>query len=377
MKTLIHACAGLCLAPLWLEATDITTEPIGFNKITCLANSDTIVGVPLRVQGSIRSALGAAPSVNGDSATITLAASALTANALTGHYLKFIDGDRAGRWYDIQTSANSGTPNTANAVTITLNGDTIGNATTGDKVLIAEYWTLDELFPPAEATNSWSGDPPVPNGHAIVASTSRFASGRRTEVLLPNLQGTGTNIAPNEAYYILSSGWRKQGAIYTDDYGTTTLTPDAYFIVRHPSSVTSSTTFRSIGEVETGSFAIPLSTHATLYQDNAVALPRPVDVQLNALGLVPGAFVPSTSRFSSGRKDELLVFNNSTSAFNKAPDRTYYYLNSGWRKQGESYTVDFGTDVIPAGGGFLIRKAPDPAGTTVFWNNPASYTVTP
>lgn len=373
--TLTWLCA--CLAPLCLNANDVSTEPIGFIKIACLPNSDTIVGVPLRTMGSVRAVLSTPPAVISGSATITLASSFLTAAELTGHFLKFIDGDRAGRWYDIQTSANNGTPNTTNAVTISLNGDTIGGATTGNKVIIAKYWTLNELFPPAGATTSWSGTPLVPNGHAIVASTSRFASGRKTELLLPDLQATGTNIAPNKTYYVFNSGWRQQGASFTEDFGAIRLTPDAYFIARHPSSVTSPTSFRNLGEVEMGTFAIPLSTHTTLYQDNAIALPRPLDVPLNALGLVSGAFVPSTSRFASGRKDELLIFNNSSSAFNKAPDRTYYYFDSGWRKVGESHLTDFGTDVIPAAGGFLIRKAPDPSGNTVFWNNPASYMANP
>jgi hypothetical protein len=50
-----------------------TTNPMGFNTVTCLANSDTIVGVPLRAQGSIATKLAAAPAVNGAQATLTLA----------------------------------------------------------------------------------------------------------------------------------------------------------------------------------------------------------------------------------------------------------------------------------------------------------------
>lgn len=164
---------------------------------------------------------------------------------------------------------------------------------------------------------------------------------------------------------------------YTDNFGATIMYPDKYLTVRHPSSVAYSTVFRCLGEVEIGSFAVPFRTRPSETQDNSVGLPRPVNVALNDLGLTAPAFVASTSRFSSGRKDELLVFDNATSAFNKAPSRTYYYFNSGWRKQGESYLTDFGTDSIPAGGGFLIRKAADGVGSTMFWNNPAIFRPVP
>ncbi|MFN2427032.1 MAG: 30S ribosomal protein S17, partial [Candidatus Binatia bacterium] len=45
----------------------------------------------------------------------------------------------------------------------------------GDRVVIAEYWTLDTLFPPAQATTGWTENTENPgeyiqNGHAVVAS---------------------------------------------------------------------------------------------------------------------------------------------------------------------------------------------------------------
>lgn len=346
-----------------LSAQSVTSEPFGFNKVTCLANSDTIVGVPLRKEGSQSSKLASAPLINGDAATLTLTATNLTPDALTKHYVKFNSGTKDGCFYDI-------TGNTANTVTINLNGDNLTGATTGDAVVIAEYWTLDSLFPPALATTD-----PTTTGHAIVASTSRFASGRLTEVLLPDLVGVGTNIAPIQTFFIYNGAWRKQGQAITSDFGSSILYADTYFIVRHPAAVTSSTTFRCLGEVELGNISIPLSTNAAAYQDNFIALPRPVAVTLDSLALVPEAFVASTSRFASGRKDELLVFNNIVNAFNKAPDVTYYYFNGAWRKHGQDYTVDFGLDTIPAGVGFLIRKAPN--ASTIFWKNPPNYSNVP
>lgn len=359
-----------CLAPLCLKAEDVTTEPIGFNKVTCLPNSDTIVGVPLRTQGSKRAALSAPPSVAGDSATISLGTAFLTPEELTGHYLKFIDGNRAGRWYDIQTAANSGTANTTSAVTISLNGDTLGTATTGDKVLIARYWTLDELFPPAGATTSWSGDPPVPNGHAIVASTSPLTI--KSEVLLPNLIGTGINLSSAASYFITGSAWKKFGALTEPGVGATVLYPDNYFTIRHKATVTSPTVFRIIGEVELQSMSIPLTFHGSGKQDNFIGLPRPVDVSLGDLGFDETTFLNSAS--SLAIKDSLLVFDNSLPGRNKSAAATYYRLtNNQWRKFGDASTDQSIISKIPAGSGFIIRKAASGAGGTSMWQNTPPY----
>jgi uncharacterized protein (TIGR02597 family) len=356
-----------------LSGEDVTTEPTGFNKVTCLANSDTIVSVPLRVKGGIRRALTAAPAISGDSATLTLTPDSFSPGAFTKHYLKFITGDREGRWYDIQTSANNGTPNTAAAVTINLNGDTLGGATTGDSVLIAEYWTLDTLFPPTGATSSWSGIPPVPDGHAIVASTN--ALNRKTEVLLPNLSGVGINISFSSTYYLTtgtSGTWKKVGDTSKPSFGDTILYPDNYFIIRHNSSVINPTVFKMVGEVEMQSMTIPLLSQSSGKQDNFIGLPRPVDVSLLNLALDGVSFVNSANALN--RKDELLVFNNALVGKNKSASATYYRLATGnsWRKVGDSTTVQDNT-VIPAGSGFIIRKASIAPAGTAMWQNPSPY----
>lgn len=347
----------LLAASLPVAAQSVTSDPIGFNKVTCLANSDTIVGVPLRKEGSLQAKLTADPVINGDFATLTLSATNL--GTLNNHYLKFNSGTKDGSWYGI--TANSG-----DQVTVDLNGDSLPGVSAGDSVLIAQFWTLASLFDPALATTN-----PATTGHAIVASTSRFLSGRMTELLLPDILATGTNIAPNQTFFIFNSGWRKQGEAITSDYGDSVLEPDTYFVVRHPPAVTSPTTYRCAGEVEAGNMTIVLNANPSVHQDNFIAIPRAADSTLDSLSLAPFAFVPSTSRFLSGRQDELLVFNNATSAFNKAPDRTYFYFNGAWRKQGSDHTVDFGGDLIPAAGGFLIRKAP--AQSSSYWTLPTGY----
>jgi len=351
------------------------TPPIGVNKVTCLANSDTIVGIPFRKEGS-RSTLTTGDPIavteEPDLREIPLQSLTLEAGSLVQHYLKFDGGTRDGRWYDI-------TANTASSVTIDLNGDNLTGVVTGDRVVITEYWTLDTLFPPAQATTAWTEDPQnagvfIPNGHAIVASTSPFPSGRRTEMLFPNYQESGINLAAAGTYYIYNGGWRKQGEPVSADFGSSFLVPDYYIVLRHPSGISHETIFRANGEVTMGNHSIPLSTRIDGKQDNLIGLTRAVNITLNELSLGgTQAFLSSTTPFPAGRRDELLVFNNEVADRNKAASATYYYYNGAWRMQGQPISTDFGGDEIKAAFGFIIRKYQDANGETVFWNNTPSY----
>jgi uncharacterized protein (TIGR02597 family) len=392
LLTLIGSTFGLA-APLAAQ-TNIVSEPLGFNSVPCFRLSDTIVGVPFRPNGSQQGSLSGAPSdYNSENDTVNLTLSGSPGfdpdgdpviNGSNGefantHYVKFSSGDADGRFYPV-------TANGTNTLTIALNGDNIPAAVLNDTIVIAAYWTLNTLFPPLEATTNFTENPPgsgnfEPNGHAIVASTSRFSSGRMTEVWLPDLETRGTNIAPNQTFYIYDNGWRKQNESYLLDFGDTQLHPDIYIIIRHTEFVQADTVFKTSGEVELGSMTIPLSTNnlnvLNDYQDNFVAIPRPVPVTISQLGLHPGAFEESTNRFASGRKDELILFGHDQVAFNKTAVATYYYINQdtnvGWRKVNESHLVDFGNDPVPAGFGFMVRKAPTEDGATSFWENKATY----
>lgn len=350
-----------------VAAQSVVSDPIGFNKVTCLTNSDTIVGVPFRLQGSLNAKLASAPVTNGDTATLTLTATTLTAGTLTRHYVKFTSGGKDGFWYDI-------TGNTTDTLTVNLNGDNLTGAATGDAVVIAEFWTLDTLFPPTGVTTDWTETPAgsgnwVPNGNAIVKSPSAFV--RRSEVLVPNLTAAGINLSASATYYVTGTTptWIKFGT--AGNAGQAILYPDNYIIIRNPSSVAHNTVFKSVGEVEVGNLAIPLSTRTAGKQDNFIGIPRPVAVSLQDLGLDTQAFVNSASAFV--RADELLVFNNDIAIRNRSASATYYRLSTGWKKFGDPVSTDHNGTLIPAGAGFIIRKAATATGATVFWKNPPSY----
>jgi len=342
------------------------TTPVGYVTIECKASSDTIVGVPLRQYAAYAGTLGADPEVGDplpeDVAVLTLSGSpALDVDAFADtHYVKFTNGTGNGQWFVI-------TENDADSLTIKLNGGTI-NAVSGDQLEVIKFWTLAELFNPADSTTSTN---PVTTKNAIVASTSLNAFGRRTQLLIPDYAAGGTNISTKYIFFIHNSIWKLDGALDTD-YGEFKLWPDSYFIIRNP-ILTSSTYYTSTGEVESNNLNIDLHVLPSGKRDNLVSLPRPVDVSLEdlKLGNTP-AFASSTSLNAFGRKDEILVFDNAVVSRNKSASAIYFYFN-GWRKQGDTVESPLrNSDIIPAGWGFIVRKHQS-AGGTVFWNNEASY----
>lgn len=366
----------LLAAATQLMAQSVTSEPIGFNKVTCLNNSDTIVGVPFRSQGSRNSKLAAAPVVNGDVATLTLTATNLPLWPGHSRYVKFNSGTKEGRYYDI-------TSNTDTTITLDLNGDTLGDATTGDALVIAEYWTLGTLFPASGATTAWTETPAasgnwVQNGHAVVSSNSYSLLARRTEILLPNLTTAGINLTPASVHFIsgtTTKTWTeaKTGGSFVPS-GSTILNPDTYFIIRHAAAVARPTTFRSVGEVEAGSVSIPLATSTSVKWDNQVAIPRPLPVKLSELGLAgTSAFVSSNSISLLARRDELFVFDNLVALKNRTPSAVYFVIGGNWQKMVNNLPVVANDDVIQAGHGLIIRKYKSTTGQTVFWDNHPTF----
>jgi uncharacterized protein (TIGR02597 family) len=331
---------------------------------TCLPASDTIVGLPVRIATIGAGALSAVPNVTTPgSAVISLSGSpGFVANAFQNtHYAKFTSGASTGKFFAITANGVSG-------VTLDLNGDTL-TAAIGDTIIISKLWTLGELFVPSASTTS-----ATTTGNAIVASTSGIPAGRRTELLLPDTNSAGTNLASSGTFYIFNGAWRKAGQPATVSYDTTQLWPDNDFIIRHPVAVGTATNYTASGEVDSTNFVIPLTTRAASKQDNFIGIPRPIDVSLNGLALGgTSAFLSSTSGIPAGRRDELLVFDNAVAARNKAASATYYHFNGAWRKSGGSVTTDVGTSMIPAGSGFIIRKYQVAGGPTQFWNNTPTY----
>ena len=349
---LFLAAASLC--GLASAQTTAYTTPVGYTSVTCLAASDTIVSLPLRKSVTAAGALASNPS----GSVLTIASAAYTDNQFAAtHYVKFSTGPAAGKWYTI-------TSNTATTLTINLNGDTL-NAVGTNELEVIKFWTLAELIDPATCTSD-----PTTTPNAVVASSSTLGTGRKTELLIPNLVATGVNIAPNVTYYVHAGIWKLSGPNTASN--NVQLWPDTYFIIRNP-AMAASTKYVCAGEVDTKAFAISLGTQTGIKQDNFQGMPRPVDVTLNQLGLggTP-AFMSSTSQLGTGQRDVLLLFDNTSAKKNKAPVYTYYFHAGIWKKT-DTGATDKGNDVIPAGSGFIIRKYQSGTGATETWTNPAPY----
>jgi uncharacterized protein (TIGR02597 family) len=354
------ALGSVALGQFATAQTTVATDPVGFTTQQCLANSDTLIGVPFTRPPEF---VGAVQSISGG--TLTFSGTPFTTNqfvyaagsqpktyfALLGPHSS--SNPKEGSFYTI-------TSNGTNSVTVDLEGEDISAVQAGTQVQVIPYHTLGSLFPASDAGVSFS----VSSNQAV----------RQTEILIPNYGGTGINLAPAETYFYLGGatpGWRRFGESGLPIRNDQPLVNAGYFILRNKATAT---TFTPTGAVLMKKAAVPLITRAgaaSLKQDNYVSLIRPVDVQLNDLGLISsGAFAASSNQ--AVRVDELLVYNNAATGINKSPAATYYYRAGAWRKFGAD-SVDAGTDVIPTGAAFIIRKGGTPNGTTAFWTNAPKY----
>lgn len=348
MNAATAACLCLCLVGTRaLLAQSVETPPVGYNVVECLPQSDTICAVPFARPAVFQGVVLSSSEGSGQMTLTPEGSPGWTANAFQSlYFVRIISGAKAGMYYQVLANAEG-------AVTLDLAGDSATGFDAGVTFRIHPFWTLSTLFPPATQTT-------------LVTSTGTLANQRRSLLLLPNLNGIGTNIAPSETYYVLSAGWRKTTGEVSNDV---ILLPDSYFIIRHNhATITASTFYTPAGSVELNPVTAPLATRSGGQQDNFVSSGRPVPIKVKDLDLVSsGAFMASTSALSNGRRDQLMVFDNAVPGVNKAPVKTYYYFGGTWRRIGGS--TDDGDDLIQPSQGLIIRKYQDAANATYFWTN--------
>ena len=340
--TLLAATAGLAHA-------QVVTEAVGFNTVTCLAGSDTRCSVPLTAETAFVGVVSSTSVPAAGQLTIvpTATAPGWTANQFaTSYYAKLTSGSKAGMYYQILS-------NTTTDITVDLAGDTAGIAAT-DGVKICKFWTLATLFPPATQTT-------------VIQSVNNLPNGRRTEILIPDMTSAGTNLSPNQIFFLTSTGWKKAVSGFPDA-SSFILVPDSFFIVRHGNAaITTSTTFTITGNVDLSANTTPLSTQVATKQDNPVTTGRPIPIALQDLDLVQtGAFTASLNTLPNGRRDEIYVYDNAVPGINKSPSAIYFYYNGHWKKAVSGFP-DADTELINPSEGFLIRKYQSGSGNSVSW----------
>ena len=365
------AIGSLSLGEIATAQTTVATDPVGFTTVQCLANSDTFVSLPFTRPPEFT---GAIESVSGN--TLQVSGTPWTANQFV-----YAAGSQPKHYYALIGPAGTTNPKEGHTFPITANGqnsltldtaqEDLSGIAANAQVVVIPYWTLSTVFPTTDQDKSFTP----------TTSTRSF----KTQILIPNYNATGVNQAYSTVYFFSNNvngsssnvGWRVVGD-NTTDRGDDVLLPDGYLVVRN-SGGAPTLPLASAGAVLMKKFSIPLATAATHQQDNAVAMPRPVDVTLNQTGLSPadGSFVATTS--TRALKDQLFVYNNAQVGLNKAPSAVYFYSDNvngvggtGWRLIGDN-TTDRGGDVIPAGSAITIRKAATAAGETKFWTNAPTY----
>jgi len=349
LKTLVPLSILALSAPLSLAQA--VSETVGFNKVTCLPNSDTIVSAPLMdTTDSFGGTVTGTPTLTGTApeniATFTvLNVANLTVNKYQNmFYVQFTSGQLDGQSF--QVSAN-----TASTLSIKLEGEDGNKISATDTFKVCKFWTLDTLFPDGNTT--------------IVNSLGQLGFQHRTYVLMFDYGATGINNPAPKTFYRTAAGWFD---IANADANNEIIWPGSPIVIRHPQTVAASTTYVCSGEVHSDAQVIPLFTSNSGERDNTVSIQRPIPVKLEDLNLIANnAFTPSPSQLGFQRKDTLKIFDNTDAKLNKPASQTYYYYDGNWYNSSNALSND--VEIKPSEG-LIIRKSQTNDGATHFWKLP-------
>ncbi|RKX34397.1 MAG: hypothetical protein DRP71_07265 [Verrucomicrobia bacterium] len=332
--------AGL-LSPQDASGATAVSRIFGAVPVVADGAADTVLSVPLKIPAVFRATVGSVSE-----STITFSGTPnLTEDQFVyvagiqpqTYYLFFESGDLAGRVFTI-------TGNSTTSVTLAA----AAAATADDAVAIHPYWTLATLF---------SSD------QGLASATN--AGERPIEVILPAVESDGINPAAEAVYYHGDGAWRRVGAAFDAAFDDTILPPDRPVVVRMNQD--EDATLVLTGEVTMSALSLPVRARADGPQDNLLSLTRPLDVSLDDSGLAgSGAFETTTD---SGQIKDRVVLYAGGPGQNRVPTDAYFYLNGGWRKEGDDPATDHGSVVIKAGQGFVIRKAEQAGDPVEYWVN--------
>ncbi len=177
--------------------TSFFTTPVGFVASELTGHSDSIVSVPLNRRAEF---VGRIAGASGD--VLTLEGSA----GLAANQFVFQPGAQPNAYYALVGTLEGGTnpkegemypilANEPNTLTVALGGDQIDGIEAGTRVTVHAAPTLGSIFPAGDA------------GTSFAASGSLFF--RKTEILLPNYEGSGINRSAASIYYFYNGAWRR------------------------------------------------------------------------------------------------------------------------------------------------------------------------
>lgn len=320
----------MCLVGFAWAAETATSEPVGALVRSAAANTDTLVSVSFSRPPAAR---GVIASVSGSTLTASGSPGWTTNAFLTSatHYVRMLSGTHRGQFFVV-------TGNGASTITVDSAGLNLSLIAAGDTFEVTPFWTLGTLFPASAAGTSFTSSPNPAN--------------LGTQLLFYSHATVATNRAPSTTYFFMNGAWRRTGDALTTSFDNTIIFPDMFFVVRNRAAATSLTQLGRVQPVGLGTLLE--GGNSTSRNDNIVAIAHPVNMTLGQLGLVASGFLSSPTPVP---RDQVLLYDQNATGYNRAPVETYFYYNSGWRKAGDSLSNEYSNVTIPAGAGFIIRKS--------------------
>lgn len=353
----VLGCFALAMVAAELPADEARSPVVGYLRFDCPPGSDTRVSVPFHPAPRWAGRVAGAPTDEGGGRMrLVLAGSpAFDAGELAdgAHYLLCREPDGPeGRHFPIVASG-------ADHVEIEAGSGDLAGLAGGGLVSVIPGWTLAALFPPDSQTT-------------FHPSTGRLATGRGSELLLPDTTTEGINLAPDRRYFLTESGWVEGGSFAPA--GGVVLEPGRPFVVRHPDAV-APTAFVATDFVYGGAVDLAVPASASRRRDTALAPPRPVVATLDQLGLSGELFEESPSTDAADRRDELLVHANVAAGRNPAPSAVYFRTGGQWVEDAEDFPAADAVEIEPAAG-LVLRKASSDTVQTLRWRNLPTYDLT-
>lgn len=344
--------AAFCvLSATILNGQQALSEPIGYNRVNCSANSNTILSVPfMDTESSFTGSVGDSVSIIGSDdnqqATLNLQQSVSFNDDQYAemYFIRINSGNLIGTFFQIAS-------NTSDTVTINLFGDDGTLLEEGDTFGIYKFWTISSLFPQ--------------EGETVIESSDHDKVNRMTEIRIYPRLSNRVIAADATVYYRVGNSWfNEENQTNADDV---ILWPDTGFIVRHTANVVEDTTYIIMGIPNYRLNSIPIITSSNIMCDNVISWPRPVPVLLKDMGLEQ-VIRPGESFSAANRIDTLTFIDpEKVGKLNSRMIRVHYNGTNWLRLRSDEVMDDL---EVPAGATLLCRIEPDGNDDSRFWNIP-------
>jgi len=337
MKRIFATTAVLFAFASVASAQTATTDPVGFVSVTVPAQSDAVLAVPLNRSAAFK---GKIQTISSN--VITVAGTpAWTAN----QFVQAIPTQNDTFAIQIATGTKEGliakvTANGTNTLTVQFDaGDDltgvksvdVDGVLNADEIDVMPYWTPSSLFTAA-----------VPNDSEIFLYSSTIP---------------GVNLAPAKLYLMDGGAWLDQDTFEAAD--SAALPFGVAFIFRNHAASPVVASF--VGSV-------PMSKHRFLIR--TLANNQDQDIRIGYTSPVPE--VIGSLAFGFSNDDQLFVYNNAATGFNKAPAKILLFDGSAWIDTDDFSDVTNSFALQP-GQGYVFRRKSTPTPQMVVWSDLQSY----